>query len=68
MNFQRMLELCDVLGDCEFLPPGYFYAWARANAIREITQLYAASLGVKFFVSWPSGGYAQDGGYVESSR
>lgn len=55
MEFQRILELCDIIGGCGFLPTGNFYVWARANAIRQIQELYTAHVGVKYFVSWPSG-------------
>lgn len=68
MNFQRILELCAILEDCKFLRAGNFASWARMNAIRQIQELYAASVGVRFVVNWPTGISAQDGGYVESSR
>lgn len=54
MEFQRILELVDVIGECEFLPPGNFYRWARENAIRQIQETYITNVGVKFFVAWPS--------------
>lgn len=67
MNLQRMLELCDILHECDLLPLGMFRLWTKLNAIHQIKELYAASVGVRFYVCWPSGGYAQDVGYVESS-
>lgn len=47
MELERLLELCDLLRECELLPAGNYRVWAHVNVLREIRRIiYLAQFGV----------------------
>lgn len=47
MELDRLLELCDLLKECELLPEGKYREWAQVNVLREIRRIiYLAQFGV----------------------